>query len=131
MTRPSLHEAANASFAGLAGAIGASRHEQISEQALSLDQAAAIARAWSLVHGFTMLLLDGRLSDMLRRLPEGHRCRNPAGRHAAARPSAGQPGAVTARHAADGSARSSGLDGQSGEGSRQMRETPDIGAKSF
>ncbi|HEY3792085.1 MAG TPA: TetR/AcrR family transcriptional regulator [Bradyrhizobium sp.] len=71
MTRPSLHEAANASFAGLAGAIGASRHEQISEQALSLDQAAAIVRAWSLVHGFTMLLLDDRLSDVLRRLPPG------------------------------------------------------------
>ena len=40
-------------------------------EALSLDQAAAIVRAWSLVHGFTMLLLDGRLSDILRRLPEG------------------------------------------------------------
>ena len=71
MKRPSLHEAAEASFAGLAGAIGASRQEQISEQALSLDQAAAIARAWSLVHGFTMLLLDDRLSDILRRLPKG------------------------------------------------------------
>ena len=71
MSRPSLHEAANASFAGLAGAIGASRHEHISEQALSLDQGAAIARAWSLVHGFTMLLLDDRLSDILRRLPPG------------------------------------------------------------
>jgi AcrR family transcriptional regulator len=71
MTRPSLHEAASASFAGLAGAIGASRHEQIAAEALSLDQAAAIARAWSLVHGFTMLLLDGRLTDVLRRLPEG------------------------------------------------------------
>jgi AcrR family transcriptional regulator len=71
MKRASLHEAAEASFAGLAGAIGASRHEQISEQSLSLDQAAAIARAWSLVHGFTMLLLDGRLSDILRRLPKG------------------------------------------------------------
>jgi AcrR family transcriptional regulator len=71
MSRPSLHEAANASFAGLAGAIGASRHEQISEEALSLDQGAAIARAWSLVHGFTMLLLDDRLSDILRRLPKG------------------------------------------------------------
>ena len=71
MSRPSLHEAANASFAGFAGAIGASRHEQISEQALSLDQAAAIVRAWSLVHGFTMLLLDDRLSDVLRRLPAG------------------------------------------------------------
>ena len=71
MTRPSLHEAASASFAGLAGAIGASRHDQIHEEALSLEQAAAIARAWSLVHGFTMLLLDDRLSDILRRLPKG------------------------------------------------------------
>jgi AcrR family transcriptional regulator len=71
MSRPSLHEAAGAAFAGLAGSIGASLHEHISEQALSLDQAAAIARAWSLVHGFTMLLLDDRLSDILRRLPEG------------------------------------------------------------
>jgi len=28
-------------------------------------------RAWSLVHGFTMLLLDGRPADILQRLPEG------------------------------------------------------------
>src|SRR3982075_1986367 len=71
MTRPSLHEAANASFAGLAGAVRASRPAQIFETALALEQAAAIARAWSLVHGFTMLLLDDRLSDILRRLPKG------------------------------------------------------------
>ena len=38
---------------------------------MSLEQAAAIARAWSLVHGFTMLLLDGRLADILRCLPQG------------------------------------------------------------
>ena len=72
MTRPSLHEAASASFAGLAGAVGVSRQEQISDEALSLEQAAAIARAWSLVHGFTMLLLDGRLTDILQRLPKGN-----------------------------------------------------------
>src|SRR5437588_6216675 len=71
LKRPSLHEAASASFAGLAGSVGASRHEQIAAEALSLDQAAAIARAWSLVHGFTMLLLEGRLGDILRRLPAG------------------------------------------------------------
>ena len=71
MSRPSLSEAANASFAGLAGAIGANRQEQISEQVLSLAQAADIARAWSLVHGFTTLLLDGRLTDILDRLPKG------------------------------------------------------------
>ena len=71
MSRPALREAANASFAELAGAVGAIRHEQISETALSLEQGAAIARAWSLVHGFTTLLLDGRLSDILRRMPDG------------------------------------------------------------
>ena len=70
-SRPSLHEAAEASFAGLANAIGAMRQEQISGDALTLDQGAAIARAWSMVHGFTTLLLDGRLSDILERLPEG------------------------------------------------------------
>jgi AcrR family transcriptional regulator len=72
MSRPSLNAAANASFAGLAGSIGESRHEQIQERALSLDQAAAIVRAWSLVHGFTMLLLDDRLSDVLNRMPQGN-----------------------------------------------------------
>jgi len=71
MTRPSLHEAAEASFAGLAGAIAANRQEVIAKDALTLDQAAAIARAWSLVHGFTMLLLDNRLSDILERSPKG------------------------------------------------------------
>src|SRR3982075_458751 len=35
MTRPSLHEAANASFAGLAGGLGASRPAQIFETALA------------------------------------------------------------------------------------------------
>ncbi|MEO8321524.1 MAG: WHG domain-containing protein [Bradyrhizobium sp.] len=74
MTRPSLHEAATASFQGLANSVGAGRNERLTGEALealSLDQAAAIARAWSLVHGFTMLLLDGRLKDILHRLPEG------------------------------------------------------------
>ena len=70
-SRPSLHEAAEASFAGLANAIGAMRQEQISEDALTLNQGAAIARAWSMVHGFTTLLLDGRLKDILERLPQG------------------------------------------------------------
>jgi AcrR family transcriptional regulator len=74
MSRPSLHEAAGASFEGLASAVGAGRNEKLTGdalEALTLDQAAAIARAWSLVHGFTTLLLDGRLQDILHRLPEG------------------------------------------------------------
>ncbi len=74
MMRPSLHEAANASFQGLANAVGAGGAERLTGEALetlSLEQAAAIARNWSLVHGFTMLLLDGRLTDILHRLPAG------------------------------------------------------------
>lgn len=74
MTRPSLHEAATASFEGLASAVGAGRNNALTGdtlETLSLEQAATIARAWSLVHGFTMLLLDGRLKDILHRLPEG------------------------------------------------------------
>jgi AcrR family transcriptional regulator len=70
-SRPALHEASEAAFAGLAGAVAAHRQEPISKESLSLDQAAFIARNWSLVHGFTMLLLDGSLSDILHRLPEG------------------------------------------------------------
>ena len=36
-----------------------------------LSELAAIASAWSLVHGFTMLLLDGRLKTILDRAPAG------------------------------------------------------------
>ena len=68
MTRPSLHEAASAAFQGLANSAGASGGAL---EALSLEQAAVIARNWSLVHGFTMLLLDGRLKDILHKLPDG------------------------------------------------------------
>ncbi|BAM88686.1 TetR family transcriptional regulator [Bradyrhizobium oligotrophicum S58] len=71
-SRPSLHDAAEASFAGLAGSVApGSAGQPAGEPQLSLDQAAAIARAWSLVHGYTMLLLDGRLADILRRSPPG------------------------------------------------------------
>ena len=70
-SRPALNEASEASFAALTGAVAAARHEQISERALTLDQAAAIARNWSLVHGFTTLLLDCRLAHILEQLPAG------------------------------------------------------------
>ncbi len=72
MTRPSLHEAATAAFQGLANSAGAVQPVSGEAlEALSLEQAAVIARNWSLVHGFTMLLLDGRLKDILHRLPAG------------------------------------------------------------
>jgi len=54
---------------------------KISEQALSLEQAAAIARPVA-VHGFTMLLLDGRLSGILRRLRKAPDAEILARRHA-------------------------------------------------
>jgi hypothetical protein len=66
--RPALRAAADASFDGLARSVGA---EQGSDGALSLDQAGRVVHAWSLVHGYSMLLLDGRLTDILRRAPEG------------------------------------------------------------
>jgi AcrR family transcriptional regulator len=69
--RPSLHEAAEASFKGLARSVGAGHEGEITEGRLSLDEAGRIVHAWSMVHGYTMLLLDGRLTDMLRRAPTG------------------------------------------------------------
>ena len=73
MTRPSLHEAASArSRAWRTRPAPAGR---ATLEALSLDQAAVIARAWSLVHGFTMLLLDGRLKDILHRSARRHHAR--------------------------------------------------------
>ncbi len=71
-SRPSLREAAEASFAGLPARSPPTATSRSQTAALSLDQAAAIARAWSLVHGFTTLLLDGRLIDILRRFAGGH-----------------------------------------------------------
>ena len=69
MERPSLHDAASSSFAGFARSV--SRNEHIEAEALSLEQAGAIARAWSQVHGFSILVLEDRMSDILRRLPKG------------------------------------------------------------
>src|SRR5215468_9012110 len=49
MSRPSLHDASSSAFAGLARGVGASRHEHIEAEALSLEQAGAIVRVWSMV----------------------------------------------------------------------------------
>ena len=62
--RPALREAAGAAFGVLSGAIGERRQEAM-EAKLTLPQAAGIAASWSLVHGFAMLLLDGRLKGLL------------------------------------------------------------------
>ena len=38
---------------------------------LTLPQAAQMVVAWSLVHGFAMLLLDDRLKQLIAKLPSG------------------------------------------------------------
>jgi AcrR family transcriptional regulator len=65
--RPALQDAMKHSAAVLAGAVGAQRADAAT--ASPLAQAAGAVRAWALVHGFAVLLLDGRLAAILSRLP--------------------------------------------------------------
>lgn len=67
--RPMLREASKVAFAKLAGIVSARRHEELQLDRLTLPQAADIARIWSLVHGFAMLHLDGRLQHILDASP--------------------------------------------------------------
>jgi len=72
MQRPALAEAVAASREALADA--ASRSLGIARDAQAPASPAQIARmvgAWSLVHGFAMLLIDGRLANTLRAWPGG------------------------------------------------------------
>jgi AcrR family transcriptional regulator len=69
-SRPSLRAAAEAAFGVLASAVGA-RQREASETPSTLSQAAQITAAWSLVHGFAMLMLDGRLKPLVARMPDG------------------------------------------------------------
>jgi len=70
MNRPALRDAVAAAARVLYGAVAAVREENLADT-LTLAQAAHVASAWSLVHGFAMLLLDGRLSRLMARLPPG------------------------------------------------------------
>jgi AcrR family transcriptional regulator len=67
-SRPALRTAGEGAFAVLAGAVGA---RQPRDTPLTLPQAARITAAWSLVHGFAMLMLDGRLKPLIARMPDG------------------------------------------------------------
>ena len=69
-SRPALRAAVDASRKVLADAVAGRREEAVGA-VLTLPQAAEIAAAWSLVHGFAMLLLDGRLEPLLARLAPG------------------------------------------------------------
>ena len=81
--------------------------------------------------GSTMLLLDGRLGDIVRRLLHGNRRRNPAGRDAQGhhRPAAGIVMGFRANRVRF--AQQARRRAQSGEGSGKPCERPDISAESF
>jgi AcrR family transcriptional regulator len=64
--RPALRSAADAAFGVLARAVGAPQ-----EGRLTLAQAADITAAWSLAHGFALLMLDGRLKPLIARMADG------------------------------------------------------------
>jgi hypothetical protein len=69
-TRPALQSAADAALDVLAGTVRAVRDEPM-QATLTLPQAVQMVVAWSLVHGFAMLLLDNRLNQLIARLPAG------------------------------------------------------------
>lgn len=61
-SRPTLHAAMERAFGTLSGAVGASRNDD--REAARTTRARA-ARAWSMVHGYAILLLDDRLNPLL------------------------------------------------------------------
>lgn len=68
MSRPALRDAVMEAGRVLYGAVGAVRKEPLAQD-LTLAQAAHVVSVWSLVHGFAMLLLDGRLARVMARMP--------------------------------------------------------------
>jgi AcrR family transcriptional regulator len=64
--RPALAQAAGVTFGLLSDAAADGAEAQI-----ALPAAARITAAWSLVHGYAMLLLDGRLDGLIGRLAPG------------------------------------------------------------
>ncbi len=63
--RPALKEANRGSFSMLSSIAADAADTATGAPALSVAQAAHIAAAWSLVHGFVCLMLDGRLRPLL------------------------------------------------------------------
>ena len=69
ITRPALHEAMEQAFGMLMR--GASERRAGAAPTAPLALLADIVRAWSMVHGFAMLMIDHRLEPILAHLPEG------------------------------------------------------------
>jgi AcrR family transcriptional regulator len=70
VNRPALRESMEAATAILADAVGGIGAAGPTAT-LTLHKAGRMLSAWSIVHGYSMLLLDGRLSRILARLPDG------------------------------------------------------------
>jgi AcrR family transcriptional regulator len=70
VTRPALHEAMQEAFGLLMRGVSA-RHAREAQTAPPLAILAEILRAWSMVHGFAMLMIDHRLDHLLSYLPKG------------------------------------------------------------
>ncbi len=77
-SRPALSVASTAAIERLAGAATAPPRAPETKAAspagsasLSVDQAAKIVAAWSMVHGLALLSIDGRLKPIVDRLPPG------------------------------------------------------------
>lgn len=64
--RPALHQAMEDAFGLLRRGVSAQRGEQG-----QLALLAGVVRAWSMVHGYAMLMIDNRLHAVLEHLPEG------------------------------------------------------------
>jgi AcrR family transcriptional regulator len=69
-SRPALRTTAEAAFEVLRRAVGALQRGP-HERPFTLPQAARITAAWSLVHGFAMLMLDGRLKPLIAGVKDG------------------------------------------------------------
>ena len=68
LARPNLREAMHAASSVLRETVGA---QQAPDGTVPIDAAARVVSAWSLVHGFAMLKIDGRLDAIVRSLPDG------------------------------------------------------------
>ncbi|MEJ8848905.1 TetR-like C-terminal domain-containing protein [Variovorax rhizosphaerae] len=74
LQRPALRQAIDDAQAALAGSMAARLgigDAAAARAPITPEQGAAMVRAWSLVHGFSMLLIDHRLDRVLANMPPG------------------------------------------------------------
>ncbi|WP_218510324.1 TetR/AcrR family transcriptional regulator [Variovorax sp. dw_308] len=74
LQRPALRQAVDEAQAALASSMAARLGIDAAATghgSVTPEQGAAMVRAWSLVHGFSMLLIDGRLDRVLAQMPPG------------------------------------------------------------